>query len=113
MVAQKKARNKLTERVLRLCYELLSFGFYPTPETLRDLLSPLYDLLDVNTDIAVDNQQEEDIQRWQSGPRYEKSSNNKAMANAKLAGAEIVDQVLNFLFNLSLTRFIAQFKLVR
>jgi hypothetical protein len=113
MVAHNRARNKLTERVLRLAHLLLNFGYYPTNDALRDLLTPLYDLLDPASDLAVERQSADDVARWQSGPRYQKSNENKAMYQVKLAGAVIVDSVLNHIFNQSLGRFLAQFKVVR
>ena len=113
MIAHNKERNKLTERFLQLCLLLVEFGYYQTPTVIRELLAGLYDLLDTKSDMAVQDQAPEDTELWQNGPRYAKTGDNKYMYLAKLAGAQIVDMILNYVFSHSLGRFLAQFKLVR
>jgi len=110
MTANRRDRNNLTAKVLQITKELVLFGYYPTAQLLREVLGPLLDLLDGATDQAHENQLPDDVDRWQTGARFEKSADNKSMFQAKLNGADVVDVVLNFVFNQSLFRFLAQFK---
>ncbi|KAK3607291.1 hypothetical protein CHS0354_002916 [Potamilus streckersoni] len=125
IVASNIGKNMLTKQVLKLLHYLVSFGFYSKSSDIEKLVEPLMRLLDSRDNVTSQNSKgieardgvqitsmeaQESEQNSQTKERFQKSTQAKAVVEARLQAMEVLDLVFDVIFKQRLQKFIGLFR---
>jgi inositol 1,4,5-triphosphate receptor type 1 len=134
--ADEPDQNRLIAAVLTLLRNLVLFGYYASPDDIIQLMQPLIELLSGRTDVPtlVPNKkavtfetrsrtlmgrrqtsklppgEQKEVREWRERGRLERSANNRAMTEVKLAALEVIDVLFNFTLTVRVQAFVFDFK---
>uniref|UniRef100_A0A1I8H777 Inositol 1,4,5-trisphosphate receptor n=1 Tax=Macrostomum lignano TaxID=282301 RepID=A0A1I8H777_9PLAT len=119
MVASQMSNNLLIEKVLSLLHFLVKFGYYGGVDELAQLLPPLRNLLNGESDVPfppdkIGRDYSKDskklVQKFKHHERYKRSPETLAIVRAKHAALRVLDLVMTFQENARLASFVSKFK---
>lgn len=134
--ANEPEQNELITAVLDLLCNLVTFGYYSSPDDVIQLMRPLIELLSGFTDVPtllpmkkgvkfetrsrtllgrrqtnkVPVGEQEEVKEWRETQRYVDDVNNSAIVDVKLAALRVVDVVVNLTLTVRVQQFLFDYK---